>query len=133
MSQTTVLRSAAKFRRVAADTLVALALFVFLVAATSSDRSAAGIVRANDLVGLAGNARESTGGIVTDMPRSAASLTMTAVPDAALQQESVFRRTAYQPALIVLAAVFSLLAAANLAFLRHLRRVSAVTSGRRQG
>lgn len=129
MSMRSALRSAMKFRRFATDALFAMAVFVFLIAATSSDRSAAGSIRANDLVGLSDRAHESATGLVADMPRSAASLTMVAVPDAPLQSESVFRRTAQQPALIVLAAVFSLLAAANLAFLRHLRRVSSTVRG----
>lgn len=126
MSSSPTLRHAFRFRRVAADALFALAAFVFLVAATSSDRSAAGSVRPNDLVGLSDSARETASGLTTDMPRSAASLALVAVPDAPLQRESVFRRTQQQPAVLVLAAVFSLLAAANLAFLRHLRRVSSI-------
>lgn len=129
MTSRPVLRSILKFRRFAADALVALALFLFLFTAAASDRSAAGIVRANDLIGMSDNARETANGIASDMPRSAASLTIVAVPDAALQAQSVFRRTTQQPALIVLAGVFSLLAAANLAFLRHLRRVT--SAGRR--
>lgn len=127
MSMRSALRSAMKFRRFATDALCALAIFVFLLATTSSDRSAAGGVRANDLVGLSDSAREPATGIVAGMPRSAASLTMVAIPDVQAQGESVFRRTAQQPALVVLAGVFSLLAAANLAFLRHLRRVASAT------
>ena len=126
MSKKPLLRSAMRLSRVATDTLAALAVFVFILAATSSaDRSRAGSVRANDFVGLSDSAREPATRIVDDMPRAAAALAMVSVPDAGSRQVS------QHPALFVLAAVFSLLAAANLAFLRHLRRVS-VRSPRRK-
>ena len=114
------------YSRVAADALGALALFAFVFGATSwSDGSAAGSPRANDILSLTASTGEPVSRVVRELPTAAGSLTLVANPTSATQEETVFRRTPFTSALLVLAAVFSLLAAGNLAFLRHLRRVAA--------
>lgn len=114
------------FGRVAADTLIALAFFAFVVGATSwADRSAAESPRPNDLLSMSSRANEPVGRMMKDLPTAAGQLTMVAIPNTSAQEDTVFRRTPYSSALIVLAAVFSLLAAGNMALFRHLRRVAA--------
>ncbi len=108
-------------RRVLADAVGAFAVFTFLLGAVSwSDGSAAGSPRPGDVLALTATAEPAP----RTVSNSGGALSLAARPGSA-SEETVFRRTPYTPTLLTLAAVFSLLAAGNLAFLRHLRRVSA--------
>lgn len=112
-------------RRLAVDVLAGLALFAFLLTVTSlSDTSAAQSARPSDLLAFSGQAGQRTAEVAAD-PANAAGPLMLAIPRTSPTSEAQWQRSERQSTLLTLAAVLSALAVANLAFLRHLRRVHA--------
>lgn len=111
-------------RRFAADVIAGLALFVFIVSVATPERSAAAPLTA-DIVALSATAGEATSDLVRDPTATAASVAAIAVP--AIHGAGTFPQPDQRLALILLAAVFSAMAAFNLAFFRHLRQVGAAT------
>lgn len=120
---TTLVRSAT-FRRIARDTAAAFVLFFALFALVPACTSSNG-ARFGDFLSLSAQAGELTKDVVSDLPVTAASLALVATPPQKAGGANVFRRTNHHDAVLLLAAVFSLLAAFNLAFFRHVRRVNA--------
>jgi hypothetical protein len=118
--------------RVVLDASAGLALFmVVLVLAGHPSKCPACASGVGDFIGLSAQAGELTRDVVADLPNTAASLTLVAVPRPAQANDTVFRRTSHENALVLMAAIFASLGALNLAFFRHLRRVNA--SPRRGG
>jgi hypothetical protein len=116
-------------RRFAADAMVGLALFVFLVSVTAPDRSSAA-PQLRDLMALSAQAGEGTGELTRDPATMVASVASVAVPQSL--PGANMRGNNHRLSLVVLAAVFSSMAAFNLAFFRHLRHVNAVSSRSRR-
>lgn len=119
----TLVRSAT-IKRLARDTGAAFVLFLALLAVAPSSSTGAA-PRFGDFLSLSAQAGELTKDVVSDLPGTAASLALVATPPQKAAGTNVFRRTSHQNAVLLLAAVFSLLAAFNLAFFRHVRRVNA--------
>ena len=123
-------------RHLAVDMLAGLALFAFLVAVTShSDCSVAQSARPSDLLAWSAQAGERTKDMVSDPANTAGPLTMVAIPRTSAAAEAAYRRNEHQSTMLMLAALFSMLVAGNLAFFRHLRRVNASprSGGARRG
>ncbi len=127
MSNSPVLRPVLQHaRRFAADIIVGLALFVFIVSVATPNRSAAAPQTA-DIIALSATAGEATTEFVRDPAATAASVAAVAVPTLQSAGMGMFSQSNHRLALILLAAVCSAMVAFNLAFFRHLREVSAAT------
>ena len=109
--------------RTTADVLIGLILFTtFLLAVSAHERTSAATHRLSGLLSISSSAGELLKFSLDDSPLIAAAVVATAVP---VPQSSVFgapHAPATDSAILLLASVFSLIVAFNLAFFRHLRR-----------
>ena len=109
--------------RTTADVLIGLILFtIFLLAVSAHERTSVATHRLSGLLSISSSAGELLKFSLDDSPLIAAAVVATAVP---VPQNSAFsapRSPATDSAILLLASVFSLIVAFNLAFFRHLRR-----------
>ena len=109
--------------RTVADVFIGLILFVtFVLALSEHERTVAATHRLGDLLAISSSAGELLKFTLDDSPLIAAAVVATAVP---VPQSSAFsapHSRATSSAILLLASVFSLIVAFNLAFFRHLRR-----------
>ena len=111
--------------RLVRDAAAVFTLFLVLMALTAPASCRNCPARIGDFLSLSAQAGELTKDVISDLPGTAASLALVATPSQSLAKQPVFRQTDHRHALVLLAAVLSLLAAFNLAIFRHLRRVNA--------
>lgn len=112
-------------RRIAIDMLAGLALFAFLFTVTSRpEPSMAQSARPSDLIAFSGQAGERTADVIATHANAAGPL-MVAIPRTSPAGEAALQSSERRSSLLMLAGVLSILAAANLAFFRHLHRVHA--------
>ena len=109
--------------RTTADVFIGLLLFTtFLLAVSAHERTSVATNRLSGLLSISSSAGELLKFTLDDSPLIAAAVVATAVP---VPQSSAFsapRSPATNSAILLLAGVFSLIVAFNLAFFRHLRR-----------
>ena len=109
--------------RTTADVFIGLLLFTtFLLAVSAHERTSVATNRLSGLLSISSSAGELLKFTLDDSPLIAAAVVATAVP---VPQPSAFsapRSPATNSAILLLAGVFSLIVAFNLAFFRHLRR-----------
>jgi hypothetical protein len=102
---------------------IGLLLFTtFLLAVSAHERTSAATHRLSGLLSISSSAGELLKFTLDDSPLIAAAVVATAVP---VPQSSAFsapHSPATKSAILLLAGVFSLIVAFNLAFFRHLRR-----------
>ena len=109
--------------RTAADVFIGLILFaVFALAVSAHERTSAATHRLGGLLSISSSAGELLKFSLDDSPLIAAAVVATAVPVPQYSAFSAPRRTTTNGAILLLAGVFSLIVAFNLAFFRHLRR-----------
>ena len=109
--------------RTTADVFIGLLLFTtFLLAVSAHERTSVATNRLSGLLSISSSAGELLKFTLDDSPLIAAAVVATAVP---VPQSSAFsapHSPATNNAILLLACVFSLIVAFNLAFFRHLRR-----------
>lgn len=121
-------------RRTALDVGIGLAIFTLLAFAISFDKSAVNPPAFSDLLSISANAAElTTATDKTDALAEAAYIVKAAVPVPPTASDGVFRNTTGATAMTLMAAIFSLLFAFNVAFFRHLRSQYAAKARFRHG
>lgn len=109
--------------RTLADTLIGLALFLtFAFAFSTYERSSLATHRLSDILAVSSSAGDLLKFSLDDSPLLAAAVVATAVPVQHTGVPAVLPHTTRKTAFALLAGIFSLLVAFNLAFFRHLRR-----------
>jgi hypothetical protein len=109
--------------RTTADVLIGLILFtIFLLALSAHERTSVATHRLSGLLSISSSAGELLKFSLDDSPLIAAAVVATAVPVPQTGAFSAHRSPATDSAILLLASVFSLIVAFNLAFFRHLRR-----------
>ena len=109
--------------RTAADVFIGLILFVtFALALSAHERTSAATHRLGDLLSISSSAGDLLKFSLDDSPLIAAAVVATAVPVPQAAAFSAPRHARKAPLLLLLAGIFSMIVAFNLAFFRHLRR-----------
>ncbi len=109
--------------RTTADATVGLVLFLtFAVALGAIERNSVATQRLSGLLSVSSSAGDLLKFSLDDNPLIAAAVVATAVPVPQAASFSAPRQITRNVAVGLLAAVFSAMAALNLAFIRHLRR-----------
>lgn len=109
--------------RTTADVFIGLILFTtFLLAVSAHERTSVATHHLSGLLSISSSAGELLKFSLDDSPLIAAAVVATAVPVPQASAFSAPHTPATDNAILLLAGVFSLIVAFNLAFFRHLRR-----------
>jgi len=110
-------------RRSALDAGIGLAIFLALAAAITFEKSSVAPPQFSDLISMSANAAEFAQAPGNEgVAEKAAGIVKSAVPIPPSPADGVFRNTTGTTAMALMAGIFSLLFAFNVAFFRHLRQ-----------